>query len=68
MLSAKSIQRLYKPSRLQKFPVINKLHLFKSDQGASDSAANDTNLNLSRDQVIEIYDWISQLNSESNNV
>lgn len=66
MLSTKSIQRLYKPSRLQKFPVVKKLHLFKSDQDTSDSAANDTN--LSRNEVIEIYDWISQINSESNGV
>jgi len=67
MLSTKSIQRLYKPSRLQRSPVVKKLHIFKSDQSASESAANDTNVNLSRDQVIEIYDWISQINSESNN-
>lgn len=64
MLSTKSIQRLYKPSRLPKFPVVKKLHLFKSDQDISADAANDTN--LSRDQVIEIYDWISKINSDSN--
>ncbi len=66
MLSTKSIQRLYKPSRLQKFPVVKKLRALKSTQISSKSAANDTN--LSRDQVIEIYDWIAQLNSESNSV
>jgi len=65
MLSHKSIQRLYKPSRLQKFPVVKKLRSLKSHQASSsESAANDTN--LSRDQVIEIYDWIAQINSESN--
>ena len=64
MLSTKSIQRLYKSSRLQKFPVVRKLRTLKSPQTPSERAANDTH--LSRDQVIEIYDWIAQLNSESN--
>lgn len=64
MLSNKSIQRLYKPSRLQKFPVVKKLLSLNSDQTSSESAANDTN--LSRDQVIEIYDWIAQIKSQSN--
>ncbi len=64
MLSNKSIQRLYKPSRLQKFPVVKKLLSSNSNQVSSESAANDTN--LSRDQVIEIYDWIAQIKSQSN--
>ena len=63
MLSYKSIQRLYKPSRLQKFPAVKKLHSLKTHQDFSEDAANDTS--LTRDQVIEIYDWISQLNSQS---
>ncbi|QMU60562.1 MAG: hypothetical protein GKR92_02165 [Gammaproteobacteria bacterium] len=66
MLSTKSIQRLYRPFRLQKFPVVKKLRSLKSAHIASENAANDTN--LSRDQVIEIYDWIAQLNSESNSL
>ncbi len=66
MLSVKSIQRLYKPSRLQKFPVVKKLRSLNSTQISSESAANDTN--LSRDQVIEIYDWIAQLKADSNSV
>ena len=66
MLSTKSIQGLYKPSRLQKFPVVKKLCALKSPRAPSEKAANDTN--LSRDQVIEIYDWIAQLNSESSSV
>jgi len=65
MLSTKSIQRLYKPSRLQKPPVVEKLHSVDSDS-SSESAANDTN--LSEDKVIEIYDWIAQINSQSNSV
>ena len=64
MLSYKSIQRLYKPFRLQKFPAVKKLHSLKSHQNFSENAANGTN--LSRDQILEIYDWISQLNSQSN--
>jgi len=64
MLSNKSIQRLYKPSRLQKFPVVKKLLSSNRNQTSSKSAANDTN--LSRDQVIEIYDWIAQIKSQSN--
>lgn len=64
MLSNKSIQRLYKPSRLQKLPVVKKLLSLNSNQTSSESAANDTN--LSRDQVIEIYDWIAQIKSKSN--
>ena len=63
MLSFKSIQRLYKPSRLHKFPTVKKLRSLKARQNSSESATNDTN--LSRDQVLEIYDWISQLNSQS---
>ena len=63
MLSFKGIQRLYKPSRLLKFPKVKKLHSLKAHQNFSESAANDTN--LSRDQILEIYDWISQLNSQS---
>ncbi len=66
MLSTKSIQRLYKSSRLQKFPVVKKLRTLKSPQAPFERAANDTH--LSRDQVIEIYDWIAQLNSESNGI
>ena len=65
MLSTKSIQRLYKPSRLQKSPVVEKLHSVDSDS-SSESAANDTN--LSQDKVIEIYDWIAQINSQSNSL
>jgi len=65
MLSTKSIQRLYKPSRLQKFPVVKKLHSVESNS-SSESAANDTN--LSQDKVLEIYDWIAQINSQSNSL
>ncbi|MFK7815579.1 MAG: hypothetical protein AB8B92_04515 [Gammaproteobacteria bacterium] len=64
MLSNKSIQRLYKPFRLQKLPVVKKLFSLNSNQTSSEDAANDTN--LSRDQVIEIYDWIAQIKSQSN--
>jgi hypothetical protein len=63
MLSNKSIQRLYKPSRLRKFPVVKKLIAPNDNQTPSESAANDTH--LSRDQVIEIYDWIAQFKSQS---
>ena len=63
MLSFKSIQRLYKSSRLHKFPTVKKLRSLKTRQNSSESTTNDTN--LSRDQVLEIYDWISQLNSQS---
>ena len=65
MLSCKSIQRLYQPFRLQKFPAVNKkLHSLKHHQISPESAANSSS--LSRDQVLEIYDWISQINSQSN--
>jgi|GEM_PF-3065756 len=63
MLSSKSIQRLYKPSRLHKFPEVKKITSTESNS-SSESAANDTN--LSQDKVLEIYDWISQINSQSN--
>jgi len=63
MLSAKSIQRLYKPTRLEKFPAVKKLRDMEADS-SSESAANDTN--LSQDKVLEIYDWIAQINSQSN--
>ena len=63
MLSFKSIQRLCKPSRLHKFPTVKKLSSLKARQNSTESVASDTN--LSRDQVLEIYDWISQLNSQS---
>jgi len=66
MLSTKSIQRLYKPTSLQKLPLVKKLRAYKSSQISTANAANDTN--LSRDQVLEIYDWIAQLNAESNSV
>lgn len=61
MLSTKSIQRLYKPSRLQKGPVVEELRSVDSSI-SSESAANDTN--LSQDKVLEIYDWIAQINSQ----
>ncbi len=63
MLSLKSIQRLYKPSRLQKFPAVKRLRSLKVHHNSSEKAAHETT--LSRDQVLEIYDWISQLNSQS---
>ena len=66
MLSNKSIQRLYKPSRLLKVPVVKKLRSLNFHQNSSQSAANDTH--LSRDQVIEIYDWVAQINAESNSL
>jgi hypothetical protein len=62
MLSNKSIQRLYKPPRLRKFPVVKKLIASNDNQTLSENAANDTH--LSRDQVIEIYDWIAKLKSQ----
>jgi len=61
MLSTKSIQRLYKPSRLRTLPANRKLQSLASSTKEAEKSPNDTN--LSRDQVIEIYDWISQLNA-----
>lgn len=66
MLSTKSIQRLYKPSRLQKLPAAKKLRALTTRKKETEILADDTN--LSRDQVLEIYDWISQINSQSNSV
>lgn len=63
MLSTKSIQRLYTPSRLENFPAVKKLRSL-GNHSSSDSAANDTN--LSQDKVLEIYDWIAQINSQHN--
>ncbi len=64
MLSTKSIQRLFKPSRLQKLSVATKLRSIVNKQIPAESLSDDAN--LSRDQVLEIYDWISQINSQSN--
>lgn len=64
MLSTKSIQRLFKPSRLQKLSAATKLRSIVNKQIPAESLSDDAN--LSRDQVLEIYDWISQINSQSN--
>ncbi len=64
MLSLKRIQRLFRPSRLSRLSSETDLHSLVGKQVSADKTSNDTNLN--RDQVLEIYDWISQINSQSN--
>lgn len=62
MLSAKSIQRLYRPSRLLKLRAANSLQAFASEPKFHE---DDTHVrSLSRDQVLEIYDWIAQLRTQ----
>ena len=63
MLLTKSIQRLYQqPSRLQKLYAKNKFALLNTSATSSDSKVDEQH--LSRDQVLEIYDWIAQLHSK----
>ena len=62
MISAKSIQRLYQPPKLHKLRAVKKLHSLRV---GSDVSNNDTEeRQLSREQVLEIYDWIAQLNAQ----
>ncbi len=62
MLSAKSIQRLYHPTRLLKLRAKEKLQSFSSKPTFQTDEAQDCF--LSRDQVLEIYDWIAQLRTQ----
>ncbi|MGI9227452.1 MAG: hypothetical protein ACR2PU_01540 [Gammaproteobacteria bacterium] len=62
MLSAKSIQRLYRPSRLLKLRAANSLQAFASKSKFQKDDTHDRS--LSRDQVLEIYDWIAQLRTQ----
>jgi len=60
MLSTKSIQRLYQqPARLRKLSTKNKFASLSSSIMSSDDVVDEQH--LSRDQVLEIYDWIAQL-------
>ncbi len=60
MLSTKSIQRLYQqPKKLQKLYAKNKFASLSSSTASSDNTMDEQH--LSRDQVLEIYDWIAQL-------
>lgn len=61
MISAKSIQRLYHPLQLQQLHAVRKLHSLRNKSEISKDAADDQH--LSREQVIEIYDWIAQLHA-----
>lgn len=61
MISAKSIQRLYQqPLRLQKLYAKNRFASLNSSAEESGDTLDEQH--LSRDQVLEIYDWIAQLN------
>ena len=62
MISAKSIQRLYHPAKLQKFRAVKKLRSLRAKSEISKNHNTDDQ-HLSRDQVLEIYDWIAQLNA-----
>ena len=62
MLSAKCIQRLYRPSRLLKLRTVNSLQASASEPKFHKDDAHDHS--LSRDQVLEIYDWIAQLRTQ----
>ena len=60
MILVKSIQRLYQPSKLKKIRVVKRLQSFHSETNISTDTAEQQ---LSRDQVLEIYDWVAQLNA-----
>ena len=60
MISAKSIQRLYQIPKLQKIHAVRKLQSLRSKSNISNDTAEQQ---LSREQVLEIYDWVAQLNA-----
>ena len=62
MLSTKSIQRLYHPSRVLKLRAKNRLQSLASKSKFQKDNSRDCS--LSRDQVLEIYDWIAQLRTQ----
>ena len=62
MISAKSIQRLFHPSKLQKFRAVKKLSSLRANSDVSTEATEEKQ--LSREQVLEIYDWVAQLNAQ----
>lgn len=62
MLSAKSIQRLYRPLRLKKLRALFRSHSSTSNLEHEIDITDAQR--LSRDQVLEIYDWIAQLNAQ----
>lgn len=61
MISAKSIQRLYQPPKLHKFRAVKNLRSLRSKSNISNDTAEQQ---LSREQVLEIYDWIAQLHAQ----
>ncbi len=66
MISAKSIQQFYLPLRLLRFRAANRLHSLKNKPEKSQDITEESR--LSREKVIEIYDWIAKLNAQSKGV
>ncbi len=62
MISAKSIERLYQSSKPSKLRAARKLYSLHTNLDSVEDTTMDTH--LSRDQVLEIYDWIAQLNAQ----
>ena len=62
MLSTKSIQRLYRPSKLRKFRAVSTLRSLRTNPDISKNTTEEQH--LSREQVLEIYDWVAQLNAQ----
>ena len=62
MISAKNIQRLFHPSKLQKFRAVKNLSSLRTNSDISTEATEEKQ--LSREQVLEIYDWVAQLNAQ----
>lgn len=66
MILAKSIQQFYLPLRLPRFRAANRLHFLKNKPELSQDITEESR--LSREKVIEIYDWIAKLNAQSKGV
>ncbi len=62
MISIKSVQRLYQSSQLGKFHEVNRLRSSNTNPNNSNNATQEQH--LSREQVLEIYDLIAQLNAQ----
>ncbi len=62
MISIKSVQRLCQPSKLGKLHAVNRLHSSNTNPNNSNNATQEQH--LSREQVLEIYDLIAQLNAQ----
>ncbi len=62
MISAKSILRPYQQPILAKLHAVEKLYSLHTKSNTLEKSVEDQQ--LSREQVLEIYDWVAQLRAQ----